>query len=98
MADTAKPIADRLPVLQPVYGHVALAHCGSEGEDASRWPRKTLRPRDEFSAAGGLSDGIGSAPGAERLRIGGYGHGFHRGLDLVPRFRAFVCRHSASDR
>ena len=69
-----------------------------KGEDNSWRSRETLRPRGKFFPAGGLSHGIGPAPGAERLRISGYGHSFHWGLGLVPRFRAFGCRRSAYDR
>jgi len=60
-----------------------------KGRMISRWARKTLRRGSEFSPAVGLSDGVGPAPGPERLRIGGHGHGFHRILGRVSGFRAF---------
>ena len=68
-----------------------------KGRMISRWARKTLRRGSEFSPAVGLSDGVGPAPGPERLRIGGHGHGFHRILGRVSGFRAFGCRRSASN-
>src|SRR5208283_1160997 len=98
MAVAANPLADLFLVLQTVYGHVAPPDCGSEGQDNSWRSSTPLRPSSVFPSAGGLSDDIGPPPGPERLRISGYGHGFHWSLDLVPRFRAFGRHHSACDR
>jgi hypothetical protein len=47
-------------------------------------------PGNELSGAAGFSDGPGEAPEPEGLRIGRYGHGFYRCLDLVPRFWAGI--------
>src|ERR1700728_4087572 len=71
---------------------------GFETADNSRWSRKTLRPSSKFSPSWGLSDGIGPAPGPERIRIGGDGHSLHGSLESVPGFWAFVRRGSAYER
>ena len=55
-------------------------------EDNSRWSRKSLRPRAQFSAANRLPYIVGPAPGSERLRISGYGHSFHWVLGLFRDF------------
>jgi O-antigen/teichoic acid export membrane protein len=55
-------------------------------EDNSRWSRKSLRPRGQFSVANRLLYIVGPAPGSERLRISGYDHSFHWVLGLFRDF------------
>jgi hypothetical protein len=55
-------------------------------EDNSRWSRKSLRPRGQFSVANRFPYIVGPAPGSERLRISGYGHSFHWVLGLFRDF------------